>query len=127
MYSYRPHKKTLSSFVSLAQFEPKRPKVGAANLAVILVLGIIGGVLVWQLPNRLVYARRVADLPKPEQVVLPTYTKHVDAQTDVNKLAQTGGKLLDHNMPLYAAPNFKRASDLDPNYRDAAYGWAYAL
>jgi hypothetical protein len=73
------------------------------------------------------YAHETSTLVSPDQLITETYQAKLDRESDVAHLAKVGSNLLKINMPQYAAMNFKRASDLDKNYRDVAYGWAYAL
>lgn len=65
-----------------------------------------------------------ADMPQN----LDGFTKaRVARRTDAVKLVNAGQKLLGQNMAEFAAYYFARASELDPNWRDAAYGWGYSV
>ncbi len=94
-----------------------------------LVLGgiIIAGLVFVKVIIQAVYAREIKQLANPQIVILAPYQEHVSQSTNALKLAQVGEGLLQKKLPRYAEVNFKRASDLDLNYRDAAYGWAYAI
>ncbi len=99
-----------------------RPTV-ALGLAVLTVVGLAGSRLV----SGQVYRWGTRNLTSPDALVLPAYGEFVAQQTDVDALSRQGRRLLEKNLPGYAALLFRRASELDPNYRDAAYAWAYAV
>jgi hypothetical protein len=92
----------------------------------LLVVLLVGIWLIRLVANN-TYAKQTRDIPSVESIVLPAYTQKVSRETDIAKLVNVGNGLLDKNLPIYAATAFNKASDLDPNYRDAAYAWGYAL
>lgn len=128
MYSYRPQppKFTYSPQLGVSpSFTEKsllRP-VLMLGLSALLVVGllVINGV------KSVVYARHTKDIPTAESLILPAYSKKVAGESSVAKLAKVGDALLAKDMAAFAELNFKRASELDKNYRDMAYGWAYSL
>lgn len=73
------------------------------------------------------YEQEVKQLGTTDDPVFSAYSQTVSHAKDARSLARVGEKLLVKGMPRFAVLHFKRASELDPNYRDAAYGWAYAL
>jgi hypothetical protein len=96
-------------------------------LLLLLVIIFFGGMALIQFITGQVYSSSVKAIPTGEALIYPTYKEHLATQKDTRHLARSGDVLLNSNMPLYASLNFARASELDPNLRDAAYGWAYAL
>lgn len=117
MYSYTPprHQTTLAL---------KRP---VPTFWVILAVILVGGIVAIRVVAGSVYGLGTKNLPTDEAVVFDAYKAHAATQASAAKAVQIGEKLLDKKLPLYASVNFARASALDPNYRDAAYAWAYAL
>lgn len=93
----------------------------------LLIAAFLVGLFGVRLLSGAVYALNTRHLPTDKDVVYPAYEAKVSQATDSPKLALSGKKLLEKQLDAYAVLNFKRASDLDPTYRDAAYGWAYAL
>ncbi len=118
MISYRPSKKPkipqLPNFLSWPTLLP-------------LVMVLVGGLVIIKMISATVQNAYTHNLSKNEDLITPAYTKHVASESDSAKLATIGNKLMKKQLFAYAALNFKRASDLDPNFRDAAYGWAYTL
>lgn len=107
---------------------PSRPllPIRAAVLGGLLALLVIG-IAVERKVAQVLFTKHSAITATEESVLVPAYREKVMNETDVRKLLHTGDTLMAKNMPLYAAMNYERASALDPNFRDAAYGWAYAL
>ncbi len=93
----------------------------------VLSLLLIGGLVIIRLAATVVYNLQTRNMPTAESLILDPYQQTVAQKTDPQELARTGSGLLKKGLPRYAALNFARASELDSNYRDAAYGWAYAL
>lgn len=85
------------------------------------------GLVIVERAKTIAYNRASSGQTSAESLILPSYTKKVEAKTDARKLAQIGQNLLEKDMPSFAAVNFKQATTLDPGYRDAAYGWAYSV
>lgn len=94
---------------------------------IILIASIILGLSLIERAKTVTYNKASTGQKSPESLLLPAYEKKVKAKTDARKLAQVGQNLLDKQMPQFAVVNFKQAVAIDPEYRDAAYGWAYSL
>ncbi len=92
-----------------------------------LALFFVVGLLVIRVAKGVVYASQAKKTESAEALILTPYTQTVAAKNNAIERAQVGQSLLEKDLPLYAAINFAQAATLDPNYRDAAYGWAYAL
>lgn len=94
------------------------------KLAIILVVVLVVGIFVLRVVTRTLSQPR--DGANEATDIVSVYSAHVEKQTDVVKLTKNGDALVRKNMPQFAALNYKRASDLNKESRDAAYGWAYA-
>jgi hypothetical protein len=99
-----------------------RPNYLFFLLGSILVVGIllIRGI------GSMIYFSQTRNLPTEEGFIDKVYAQTVAHKLDPALASATGITLLLDKYPRYAAWNFKQASDLDPNFRDAAYGYAYA-
>lgn len=115
MFTYKPN---------ASQHKPRT--IPTTKLLLALGALIIGLVIISTISN-VVYKLNTRDLPRPEELIYPAYEERVKHETEVTKLAKSADGLTKKQMFAYATLNFKRASELDPNYRDMAYGWAYAL
>jgi hypothetical protein len=101
--------------------------VTSLNLFVMLAIGLVIGLVILHFVMDAVYTAGVKKGVSAEEIIYPAYKTHVEGQKDVDKLAKIGNYFLTKKEFYYAALNLKQASDLDLNYRDAAYGWAYAV
>lgn len=106
--------------------KPKKIKFRLHMFFVLAAL-IVAGMTIKSMVVKQTYARETSEMALPDQLIMQPYQAKIDQESDVAHLAQVGSDLLKINLPQYAAMNFKRASDLDKNYREVAYGWAYAL
>lgn len=93
-----------------------------------ITLGIIfvAGLIILKIVLAAVYTTEAKKGATEAEVIHSVYADRVSKQTDVDRLAKAGHFFLQDRDYFYAALTLKRASDLDANYRDAAYGWAYA-
>lgn len=97
------------------------------SLLMVLVVIFVGGLIGVKMLSSAVYAVESQKGATEAALIHDVYAQHVREQKDVDKLARVGGALLTRKQYFYAALNLEQASDLDTNYRDVAYGWAYAL
>ena len=125
-FSYRPEPTTRSPLTHFRVVSmPARPRWHITGLLCLALL--LSGLFVIRLVANATYAKQVSSLPVEATEIYDTYAQTVEKKTDVLQLMKNGSELLAKNMPLYAKLNFKRASDLNTNLRDVAYGWAYTL
>ncbi len=97
-------------------------------IKVALAVGVLlVGFLAIKFVSHAVYTLETKRIISTEDIIFPGYKQKVQKETDVSKLARVANNLSQKNLYTYASLNFKRASDLDPNYREMAYGWAYAI
>ena len=127
MYTYRPRRSYLSTLIDrvASQYQPLRRF--STRFVVTAIVIIILGISVIIFVPKVVYNQVTAPFVNNDNGVYAAYELNVVKQTDQSKLGQAGEYLLKKQLYPHAALAFKRAADLDPNYRDAAYGWAYAI
>jgi cytochrome c-type biogenesis protein CcmH/NrfG len=94
---------------------------------IILLASLILGLCLISRAKTFAYQRASKGILTSEAAILPAYAESVEQKRDAQTLGTIGQNLLEKNMPLFASVNFKQAAQLDPNSRDAAYGWAYSL
>lgn len=100
--------------------------IKSERVLIILTIIFFGGLVLLKVVLAAVYKVESSKGATEAGVIHTVYKHHVSEQKDVDKLAKIGNNLLQDKNYYYAALNLKQASDLDANYRDAAYGWAYA-
>lgn len=93
-----------------------------------MILGavFIVGIISIKMVLAAVYSAEVKKGATEAEVIHGAHAARVAQQTDIDKLARNGAAFLLDRDYFYAAVSLKRAAELDTNYRDAAYGWAYA-
>lgn len=91
-----------------------------------LGVALAGGVLIINSVKGSTYQSTLQKLPDVGDSMESTFSVSVSKKTDARALAKSADGLLKMKLYSFAAIAFHRASDIDPNYRDAAYGWAYA-
>jgi hypothetical protein len=91
-----------------------------------LALFVLGVIIVRIITHR-IQANTQATIAQQDDLIYPVYKERVKQQSNVTKLITVADALSKKKLFVYAALNFEQASTLDPNYRDAAYGWAYTL
>lgn len=116
MFSYSPQKTR-----SFSRFKVSLP------IIVFCVALLIGGMLVIKAITKSIDAHNQKKVAGREDIIYPAYKEHVAKETDMKRLVETGNSFLKSKQYNYAALKFKRASDLDANFRDSAYAWAYSV
>lgn len=95
---------------------------------IVFIFGLLlfGPFLVKGITSR-AYAAESRAMATNEDLISPAYETALEKTSDVSKLTRVGQGLMTLGFYKYAALNFKRASDVDPNFRDASYAWAYCI
>jgi hypothetical protein len=105
----------------------KQQPIFRLKWVIILLASFIIGLCLVSRAKTFAYSHASRSKVTAEAAILPAYAESVAEKKDAITLGTIGQNLLVKDMPQYAALNFKQSALLDPNSRDAAYGWAYAL
>lgn len=89
----------------------------------VLVLGI-GSI---KSISTLVYARNTVQTTDDNQELMDITKVRVAKENDRPTLLKTADGLIKKKLPQHARYYYARLSEVDPNLRDAAYGWAYSI
>lgn len=90
-------------------------------IKILIVIGILlAGLLSSILIGQKVYAQMTANLDQGLKQIESEYSQTVAQRTDANALVKAGLHQADANVPDLALISLKRATQLQPNYRD---GW----
>lgn len=88
---------------------------------------LVAGYFIIQAISEHAFNRALAAFSDTSGDIATLTEQRVGRMNDVNTIMTTAQKLVNKKQTRYAAYYYKRASDLDSNVRDAAYGWAYAV
>ncbi|HEY1074863.1 MAG TPA: hypothetical protein VGE59_04185 [Patescibacteria group bacterium] len=99
----------------------------SSRFAIILGSVFFGGLIVIKLIAGAIYAEETRLLPSAETEILPTYQLTVKKMTNVEKAMKSADRLVSKGYYDFSELLYAQASTLDPNLRDASYGWAYSI
>lgn len=77
--------------------------------------------------SSMVYARNTVPTTDDNQELMELTKVRVTKENDRATLLKTADALLKKKLPQHARYYYARLSEVDPNLRDAAYGWAYCI
>lgn len=121
--------RTPPSYRVATTFTPMAPALTRFSPRFAITLGgtLVLGFIVIRLISGAIYAEETRSLPTVETEVLSVYQPTVKKMTDVEKVLKSADRLVLKGYYPFAALLYEQASNLDPNLRDASYGWAYSL